>query len=141
MSPLSKADETSLITVRRIFQVTKSQAPDKSFHTPFIHLIKSCLSSIQILPTVPLALSLKVGILNQMDGLCPQTQQALLTVGSMLYGIVRNLVTQSLPAPMSSDSPCYFPRRETVRDCVYGESPLLLYFALFGIQETVFSLI
>lgn len=41
------------------------------FHTPFLHFIKSYPNSFQILPTVPLALSLKAVFVNQMDILRP----------------------------------------------------------------------
>lgn len=84
---------------------------------------------------MPLALSLKVGILNQIDGLGFQTQQALLIIGGNGMGL--KPITRSLHAPMSSNSSCCFPRGETGS----GENPLLLYFALLGIQETVFFLI
>lgn len=115
-----------------------SQAPGETFHISFIHFIKTCqASSIQISLTEPLALSLKVGIMNLMHGLGFQTQQAFLIIGGNGMGVSQNLITRSLHAPVSSDSSCCFPQGEIGS----GESLILLYFAFLGIQETDFSLI
>lgn len=78
-----------------------------------------------MLHTVPLALSQKVGILNQMDGLGFQTQQALLIIGGNGTGVGRDLITRSLHAPVCPDSSHCFPQGGSGR----GKSPLLLYFA------------
>lgn len=107
MSSLSKSEETSTssITDEKNSRII-SQAPDEAFHISFIRFIKTCqANSIQIPLTEPLALSLKVGILNLMDGLEFQTQQALLIIGGNGMGVSQNLITRSLHAPVSSDSP------------------------------------
>lgn len=106
MSFLSKSEETSTssITGEKNSRVI-SQAPDEAFHISFIHFTKTCqASSIQISLTEPFALSLKVGILNLMDGLEFQTQQAFLIIGRNGMGVSQNLITRSLHAPVSSDS-------------------------------------
>lgn len=75
--------------IRTKFQDTKSQAQDKVLHILFIHFIKPCPGSIQILPTVSLAISLKAVFLNQIDFLRPWTEQGILVNGSKWYRIVQ----------------------------------------------------